>query len=304
MSSELKATKLLVQKNLKTVFYFSGLFEPKVLAITVASGALAYVAYYFIKRRLDRIPPKRFANFQRQISFSYLVHDFRWRKVGEVTDLLCFPIKSCGVIRLDEFECEQIGLQKGNIRDRTFMVVRTDGEFVTGRTYPKLVQVSPQIEGDEMILSAPGMIDLTVDFARLFTVTPIKANVWGQTVDAVDCGEEAARWFSRYILQEDFGFRFVFYPSSLPTREVRPKNKIFDTTVQDDTGALHDATSFVLINENSINELNSRVNIPVTPSQFRPNIVIKGPSAFEEDDWKWVKIGDEVIFRNVKPCTR
>jgi uncharacterized protein YcbX len=224
--------------------------------------------------------------------------------VGEVSDLLCFPIKSCGVIRLEEFECEQIGLQKGFVRDRTFMVVKIDGEFVTGRQHPKLVQVSPKMEGELMTLSAPGMIDLTVDVARLFKTSPIKACVWGQTVDAVDVGEEAARWFSRYILQEDFGFRFVFYPSSLPTREVRPNNKIFSTTIADDTGALHDATSFVLINENSVHELNSRINDPVTPSQFRPNIVIKGPAAFEEDNWKWVKVGDETIFRNVKPCTR
>lgn len=192
-----------------------------------------------------------------------------------MTDLLCFPIKSCGVIRLDEFECEQIGLRKGHIRDRTFMVVKTDGEFVTGRQYPKLVQVSPQIDGDVMTLSAPGMINLTVDLARLFQIVPIKANVWGQTVDAVDVGEEAGRWFSRYVLQEDFGLRLVFYPSLLPSREVREQNRHFSTTIADDTGALHDATSFVLINENSIAELNSRVETPVSPSQFRPNIVIR-----------------------------
>lgn len=239
-----------------------------------------------------------------ELFFSYLQLHFRWRKVGDVTDLLCFPIKSCGDIRLDEFECEQIGLRKGHARDRTFMVVRTDGEFVTGRQHPKLVLVSPKIEGDIMTLSAPGMMDLTVDIARLYKVSPIKANVWGQTVNAVDVGEEAARWFSRYIFQEDFGLRFVFYPSSLPTREVRGKNKSFSTAIADDTGALHDATSFVLINENSINELNSRTKNSVTPSQFRPNIVIKGPAAFDEDAWDWIKIGDETIFRNVKPCTR
>lgn len=208
------------------------------------------------------------------------------------------------MIRLDEFECVQIGLQKDNVRDRTFMVVDKDGNFVTGRQYPKLVQVAPKFEGDYMRLSAPGMIDLSVDVARLLTIQPIKAKVWGQTVDAVDAGEEAARWFSRYLLQEDFGLRFVFYPMSFPTREVRETNKIFPTLKKDDAGALHDATSFVLINESSINDLNSRIKNPVTPSQFRPNFVIKGPSAFEEDNWKWVKIGDEVIFRNVKPCTR
>lgn len=184
------------------------------------------------------------------------------------------------------------------------MVVRTDGEFVTGRAYPKLTQVVPLVEGDLISLSAPGMITLSVDIARLMSIEPIKANVWGQTVDAVDAGEEAARWFSRFILQDDFGLRLVFYPSSLPTRAVREKNKIFDTTIPEDTGALHDATSFTMINEGSVAELNSRIKTPVTPSHFRPNFVVKGPAAFEEDMWKWVKVGNDVVFRNVKPCTR
>lgn len=184
------------------------------------------------------------------------------------------------------------------------MVVRIDGEFVTGRAYPKLTQVVPQVEGDTMTLSAAGMMTLTVDIARLLTIDPIKANVWGQIVDAVDAGEEAARWFSRFLLQDDFGLRLVFYPSSVPTREVREKNKIFNTTIPGDTGALHDATSFTMINEGSVMELNSHIKTPVTPSQFRPNFVVKGPAAFEEDKWKWVKIGNDAVFRNVKPCTR
>lgn len=184
------------------------------------------------------------------------------------------------------------------------MVVTTDGEFITGRAYPKLVQVIPAFDGDAMNLSAPGMRNLSVDVARLLTVPPIKAKVWGQAVDAVDAGEDAARWFSRYILQDDFGLRLVFYPSSIPTREIREQNKVIRTLIAADTGALHDATSFSLINEASISELNTRIKDPVTSLQFRPNFVVKGPGAFEEDTWKWVKIGDEVVFRNVKPLTR
>jgi uncharacterized protein YcbX len=31
--------------------------------------------------------------------------------------------------------------------------------------------------------------------------------------------------------------------------------------------------------------------------------VVKGATAYEEDKWDWMKIGN-VILRNVKPCTR
>lgn len=217
--------------------------------------------------------------------------------------MLCYPIKSCGWIRLDEFECNQIGVQSGNIRDRTFMIINKDGDFITARAHPKLVKVVPKVEGGTLILSAPGMIVLSVDIDRLMKMSPIKARVWGQTVDAIDAGEEAARWFSRYVFQDDFGLRLVFYPVSYPTRDIRDYNKTFGTILKGDTGALHDATSFMMINEGSVAELNTRVKNAVTPLHFRPNLVLKGAAAWEEDNWKWVKVGD-AVFRNVKPCTR
>lgn len=229
---------------------------------------------------------------------------FRWKKVGEVTDLLCYPIKSGRAIHLEEFECEPIGLRKGQIRDRVFMVINKDGKFITGAMQPKLVLVSPKIEGDLMTLSAPGMIDLFVDIERLFTFSPTKATIFGQTVDTIDVGEESSRWFSRFILQEDFGLRLVFYPMSYPTRDVLEKHKILPAAIPEDTGALHNTNSFMMINETSVAELNTRIANPVASSQFRPNIVIRAQNAFEEDAWKYIKIGDETIFKSVRPCTR
>lgn len=229
----------------------------------------------------------------------------RWRRVGEISDLLCYPIKSCGPIRVNTLKCTNLGVEDKLLRDRTFMVVTSsDGQFTTGRQHPKLVQISPRFEGEDMILSAPGMIDITVNVKRLFTIEPIKAVVWGEAVDAVDCGEEVAKWISRFIVSEDFGMRLVFYPNSQPTREVREKNRSFLTMTSSDSGALHDATSYMLLNESSINELNSRLENAVTPLRFRGNFVVKGPEPWEEDNWKWIKIGSNVVFRNVKPCTR
>lgn len=57
---------------------FSGLFKPKTLAITVAGGAIACAAYYIIKQKLDKIPPRRFVTSQDpcKIRFSYLFDTF------------------------------------------------------------------------------------------------------------------------------------------------------------------------------------------------------------------------------------
>ena len=107
--------------------------------------------------------------------------------------MLCYPIKSCGPIRLDNFDCYQIGIKSGNIRDRTFMIVNKDGDFISARSHPRLVKVDPSIEGNIMTLTAPGMIVLTIDIDRLLKSSTIKANVWGQAVDAVDAASVAVR---------------------------------------------------------------------------------------------------------------
>ncbi|XP_058840061.1 mitochondrial amidoxime reducing component 2-like [Topomyia yanbarensis] len=113
---------------------------------------------------------------------------------------------------------------------------------------------------------------------------------------------EYGRWFPD-ILSEDFGWRLVFDPFNYSSREVREKNRFFVNLTSTDSGALHDSTSFMLLSEASVADVNSRLEKPVTALQYRPNFVVKGPAAYEEDNWKWIKIG-ETIYRNLKPCTR
>lgn len=224
--------------------------------------------------------------------------------MGEVTDLICYPIKSGGWIRLDEFECNQIGVGKGRMRDRTFMFVNENFNFITARKYPKLIHIMPEFDNDVMTLSTPDKSSIEVNIKALLKSEFIDAEVWDELVKVHDAGDDVAEWISQFILQQDTGIRLVYFASDVPTRDVREKNKVFDTVIQQDTGATHDATSYMLINEASIEELNSRIEKPVAPLWFRPNIVVKGPKAYEEDSWKFIKFGDRTIFKNVKPCTR
>ncbi|XP_055616613.1 mitochondrial amidoxime reducing component 2 isoform X2 [Toxorhynchites rutilus septentrionalis] len=258
-----------------------------VVAAGVGVATLAgYSIYKLVRKYLENRPPKR------------------WRKVGEITDLNIFPIKSCGAIRMSSIDCTKIGPRVGLLRDRVFMVIKTDGNFITGRAYPTMVMIKPKFDEqyETMTLAAPGMMDISIDVKRLLAVEPAKASVWGQTVTAVDCGEEVARWLSRFLLSEDFGLRMVFYPLDYPTRVVREVNRIHINLTPRDSGALHDATSFMLLTEASVADVNTKLDKPITALQYRPNFVVKGPGAYEEDDWKWIKIG-ETIFRNVKACT-
>lgn len=255
-----------------------------ITAAAVGAGtAMVFLWWWWTKKQTDR-PPRK------------------WRKVGELSDLIAFPIKSLGPIRLTSMECTELGLRSGWLRDRSLMVIDLNGHFVTARQQPKMVQVSPSVTDSILTLNAPGMMSLTIDLSRIRGKWFLTA-VWGQAVPALDCGAEVARWLSRFILQEDTGLRLVYYPLDRATRDVRNKNQVFPYLRARDTGAYPDSTSYCLINEMSVNDLNTRIEDAVTPSQFRPNFVVKGAAAYEEDTWDWIKIGD-VIFRNVMPCTR
>lgn len=251
----------------------------------MAGAAVAIGAGYWYHKHCKNSPPKK------------------WRKVGELSELIYYPIKSCGAIRVDQLECTALGLNDHGLRDRTFMIVTPEKQFITGRSHPKVVLIQPRFEDGKMILSAPSMPDITIDYQAISKNNSMGAVVWGSTVDTLDCGDEAEKWLSNFLLNENTGLRLVFYFNTKPTRGVRPKNRIFSAT-KDDTGALHDATSFMLMNEKSLDDLNGKLESPVTALQFRPNFMVKGPEAFEEDTWKWVRIGNDVVLNYCQPCTR
>lgn len=66
----------------------------------------------------------------------------KWRKVGELSNLVAFPVKSLGPLRVSAMECTTLGLKYGWLRDRTLMVIDLDGHFVTARQLPQMVLVS------------------------------------------------------------------------------------------------------------------------------------------------------------------
>lgn len=88
---------------------------------------------------------------------------------------------------------------------------------------------------------------------------------------------------------------------------------------KEDLTSFSDGFSFLLINENSLRDLNNRLiekynqrdGILLKMNRFRPNIVVTGLQPYEEDDLFRVKIHTgsettptEVNFRAVKPCPR
>lgn len=180
-----------------------------------------------------------------------LEFSIRWRKVGNLSELWCFPIKSCGPIAMNEIDCGQLGPQSNHIRDRVFMVTHenrdqsdTALEFITARTYPKMVLIRPEITRDVMKLSAPGMDDIEISISALLKEdhATLKARVWKDKIECIDCGDVSASWMSKFILNKPDGLRLVFYPSNKPRNEVHDRGYPFPQANDEDTGAFHDET--------------------------------------------------------------
>ena len=60
---------------------------------------------------------------------------------------------------------------------------------------------------------------------------------------------------------------------------------------------------YLLANEASLRDLQQRCPASVSIEQFRPNLVVTGAAAWDEDSWKVIRIG-EVVFDVAKPCSR
>lgn len=207
-------------------------------------------------------------------------------------------------MKRQSFDCHILGFEYENLYDRCF-VISQNNKQVTARAYPKLVLIQVQVVDNELILSAPGMPNVQMDLNELRN-RPIDAKVqlWDSKMKGIDAGDKFAYWISQFIAGKPGVFRLIFYPYLYPTKPKLKGDAKYKAFKNGDVGTLHDETSYMLINQASMDELNSHLDHVVKPLQFRPSIVISGPKAYEEDDFQWIRIGDSTIFRGLRPCNR
>jgi len=241
----------------------------------------------------------------------------KWRRVGELSELTLFPVKSFAGINLQEAECTEYGIQTVSdgpmkLRDRFFIVYNEQTkEFKTARTCPKMVLVNVSLDGTDAVkLSAPDMPELRVKVPQASESNKhAHLKFWfDDVVETVDCGDKAAQWLSKYLLNQDCGVRLGYHLVDPAPRMIALKKftQCYKTFRKSDLGAYSDLCSFMLMTESSVNDLKTKTSsdVSVVPRQFRPNFLVSGTIPYEEDKWEWIRIGETAVFRNVKPCTR
>jgi uncharacterized protein YcbX len=206
-----------------------------------------------------------------------------------VTGLFVYPVKSCRGVALDEAELCATGL----MNDRLWMVVDRHGTFMTQRDWPALARVSAEVIDGNLGLAADGMAAIRVAEpdreAATRTVT-----IWRDRCEAATAGPEAARWFTELL---GTPCQLVRMPASTH-RQVDPS-----LAADGDRVGFADCCPLLLISQESLDELNRRLDEPVPMDRFRPNIVVDGCDPHAEDDWRRLTVGG-LGFRVVKPCAR
>lgn len=218
-----------------------------------------------------------------------------------LSQLIIYPIKSCAGIMLREATVTAAGLSSADIYDREWMVVDEDGNFLTQREVPRMALVRPKLRLDSLEVRAPGMLPLHIPLdlpapedERTRTVT-----VWDDQVTAYDGDETAAVWFSNALGRP---CRLVRFHTSAQRRA----NPEWTGGAEVPT-LFSDGYPFLVISQESLDDLNQKLvaqgRAALPMDRFRPNIVISGGGAFEEDFASSLTIGDAML-KPVKPCPR
>jgi hypothetical protein len=214
----------------------------------------------------------------------------------KIARLFVYPVKSCAGVELTEVLLTETGFDL----DRAWMVVDDKNEFLSQRDEPRMALVKVQLKSDEVVLRAPGMLALHLAIESVDS--PRRVRVWNDDVDAWDMGAVAAQWFTDFLRRPCRLVRF--------DPEVRRVSNLKWTGGIEALNQFADGFPLLVTSEGSLAELNRRLaeagHEPVGVERFRPNIVLAGLEANDEDRLDTLRIAADraVVLKPVKPCTR
>ena len=205
-----------------------------------------------------------------------------------LAELRIHPIKSLGGFNVREARLTD----RGFMNDRRWMLVDAEGRFLSQRevTGMACLHTTPTEDGfavtdlrDGAELQLPWTLGAGPD---------LMVDVWSARVRAREGHRSWSTWFGERLGQQ---VRLVYMPDS--TR------RHVDGRYAKGLTSFSDGFPWLIISQASLDDLNARLESPVGMERFRPNIVVAGGTAFQEDHWRDVRIGD-VRFMLVKPCAR
>ncbi|XP_018680069.2 uncharacterized protein LOC103998057 isoform X1 [Musa acuminata AAA Group] len=218
-----------------------------------------------------------------------------------VATIFVYPIKSCRGISVPRACITSTGLRW----DRQWLVVNSKGRAYTQRVEQTLALVEIELPTDAfredwepndisyMVIKAPQMEPLKIPLNREHAAID-DISVWEWSGSALDEGNEAFEWFTKYLGKPS---RLVRFNTVSEIRAVDPDY------AQGYKTAFSDEFPFLLASQGSFNSVNELLEEPLSVNRFRANIIVDGCDPFSEDLWKEIKI-NKLTFCGVKLCAR
>ncbi len=177
-----------------------------------------------------------------------------------LSEVNIYPVKSLRGIALSEAPVETRGLRY----DRRWMLIEPDGQFMTQRDFPRMALIETSVDGHGLQVRIDGR-ELAVPAEA--EKGPVEVGIWEGPVAAAMFGDDVNRWFSDAL---DVECRLVTIPEN--ARRLIPAE--FAVRPGEDHVSFADGYPLLLIGEDSLAELNSRLETPVPMNRFRPNLVV------------------------------
>lgn len=208
----------------------------------------------------------------------------------KIQDIYIYPVKSLGGIRLEQAVLEQRGLQ----HDRRWMLVDENNRFLSQREMAQLTLFTLSQRNSGFTIHARFGKEEELDLPfQIQQGETIQVTVWDDVCPAIEYAAGSI-WFTKQIKQK---CKLVYMPENtnrFVDKEYAHKNEIV---------SFSDGYPLLLIGQESLDDLNKRLQHPIGMERFRPNLVTSGSKAFAEDEWKQIKI-NILEIEIAKPCAR
>jgi uncharacterized protein YcbX len=210
----------------------------------------------------------------------------------QISRLFIYPVKSLGGISVTSALLTDRGFQY----DRRWMLVNEQNLFMTQREYPQMARLQTNITEEGISIFHMDNIHerITVPFWPS-SETRLTVKVWNDYCEAIFVDRQIDEWLSRKL---DVSCRLVYMPDD-SRRKVDPRYAVDDSNITN----LSDGYPLMVLSQSSLDDLNSRLEAPVSMNRFRPNIVLAGANHYEEDEMAEFMIRG-VRFYGVKLCAR
>ena len=208
----------------------------------------------------------------------------------QLHNIVYYPIKSLPGVSVSEHPVGPLGLQW----DRRWMLVETDGRFVSQRQDPMLasLKLSAHEEGWAVQHPKHGVVSVPHE---LRVGQRVSVQVWDDDFEAHHDGSIADDFFSSFLGRS---VKLVYH-HRVTSRLVDPSY-----TAEDAHVGFADGFPYLILGTASIEFCQSLCpNEAIDWRRFRPNMVFSSEEAFAEDQWSALQIGS-AIFDLVKPCAR